>query len=405
MKKILLLATGLYLLLAPITYHPDTKLVLSYATLGNGKVWDIYSYLNKNPNDAPKFHYPPLHFWLVKMEMPLVRLIGGQKIISWLSMGGNVAFEDQNIFLYNLATKMPLLLLILATGWLLSRLALNYNYSSTIANRVAMWWLFNPITLYSGVLMGQNDILAIFLFVLGWYCLKKYPWLAFSLFGLSGAVKTYPLIWAIFIGMTLVKETWIKKMMLTAASLVVYLLSLLPFLRFDYFRQDVIYSGLSIRIFESSLNIGLGDKILVVPLLLVALLLIGIAKNIGKNLASMSLMLIAVNTIILGWIHFHPQWLMWLIPFASIWLAINNEEILSWTMLIGVLILVVMFFDDKYLYWGIVAPINPGVINLPIVSEWLDGKGVQVDLVRNLAHSIMAGLSGYWFWKTITYDK
>jgi len=46
MKKILWAAVLIYLLLAPFTYHPDTKLVLYYPTLNNGKTWDIYTYLN-----------------------------------------------------------------------------------------------------------------------------------------------------------------------------------------------------------------------------------------------------------------------------------------------------------------------------------------------------------------------
>ena len=81
MKKIILLVATIYLLIAPITYHPDTKLVLYYASLGNEKVWNIYKYLNENIDNAPKFHYPPMNYWIVKAELPIVKLVGGSEIV------------------------------------------------------------------------------------------------------------------------------------------------------------------------------------------------------------------------------------------------------------------------------------------------------------------------------------
>ncbi|EKD55994.1 MAG: hypothetical protein ACD_58C00321G0003, partial [uncultured bacterium] len=157
MRKILLLAATLYLLIAPFTYHPDNKLVLYYATLGNGKVWDIYSYLNKNYDAAPKFHYPPMHYWVVKAEYPIVKMIGGRGFDNWLKRGANEAFDDSNIFLYNLATKIPILALVLFSGGMIYKICLQYGYDKYKSRSAAAIWLFNPITLYSAVIMGQND--------------------------------------------------------------------------------------------------------------------------------------------------------------------------------------------------------------------------------------------------------
>ena len=188
-------------MIAPFTYHPDTKLVLYYPTLNNEKVWDVYTYLNENKDDASKFHYPPMHYWVLKAELPLVKLVGGNKIVDWIRTGGNIAFRDDQIYLYNLATKFPLILLVLLSGFIIFKTLIKNGYEQKIAKTAAFIWFFNPITLYSAIIMGQNDILAIFPFLLGLYFYYDLPILAFILFGAGGSIKNYPLIWAIILAL------------------------------------------------------------------------------------------------------------------------------------------------------------------------------------------------------------
>ncbi|MBI2465032.1 DUF2029 domain-containing protein [Candidatus Shapirobacteria bacterium] len=402
MRKILLFAATLYLLIAPFTYHPDNKLVLYYATLGNGKVWDIYSYLNTNYDAAPKFHYPPVHYWVVKAEYPIVRMFGGEGLDSWLRRGANEAFDDSNIFLYNLATKIPLLVMVLLTGWTIYKICLQQGYDKYKSRLAATIWLFNPVTLYSAVLMGQNDMLAITPFMLGWYLLAAHPWVAFVIFGIAGGIKTYPLIWAIYLAMTYIRFPVWKRVLLAVTSVVVYFLTMAPFLKFEYFRNEVLYSGLSTRMFEAGIDIGLGDRVLIVPLLLGILLLVAIRRKVGKSLTDIVKLLVAVNLIILGFIHFHPQWFIWVLPFMSIYLAHRRKDFLSLLMIVGVMFGVVLLFDDKFLYWGILSPLNNGLLNLPLIRDVLIGRGVDVVLLSNLLHSLAAALSGYWFWKVLS---
>lgn len=397
MKKLLLLAASVFFLIAPFTYHPDTKLVLYYPSINQGKVWDIYKYLNTNQDDAPKFHYPPMHYWVLKAEWPLVKLISGSGIEEWLKIGGNIAFNDTNIYLYNFSSKFPLLILVLLSGYLIYKICLKNAYDKKTALKAAAIWFFNPLTLYSAVIMGQNDILAIFPFILGLYFYSDKPYLAFLLFGLGGSIKNYPLIWAIILGLVYKKGTWFKKIILIAIPFLFYILTMLPFLSQNYFRQDVLYSGLSIRIFESFLDIGFGDKLLIVPVLLVVVALIGIKKSLGKNLKGQMILLLTATLLILALTHFHPQWFIWIMPFASILLA-KSKNFWWYGILIPAIMIVVLLFEDKYLYWGLLTPINPGIINLPYIGEFLQAKGVDTALLNNLAHSIIAGVAFYWLW-------
>lgn len=398
MKKIILLAAVIYFLIAPFTYHPDTKLVLYYPTLNNSKVWNIYSYLDSNKDDAPKFHYPPMHYWVLKAELPLVTLIGGKGIVEWFKSGGNMAFNNQNIFLYNFASKFPLILLVLLSGFYIYKIVLEYGYNKKIAVKAATIWFFNPLTIYSAIIMGQNDILAIFPFILGMYFYKRQPFLAFLLFGIGGSIKNYPLIWAIILGLVYVKATWIKKVSLVLTSFLVYIATMLPFLSQSYFRQEVLYSGLSVRMFDGMIDIGFGDKLLLVPLLLVFIALIGIKREFGRSLKGITTILLTSTLIILGLTHFHPQWFIWIMPFASILLSISKDKSWWFWFLLPSIAIIILLFEDKFLYWGLFSPINPNLMNLPYINETLRAEGVDVLLLNNICHSIIAGIAFYWLW-------
>jgi hypothetical protein len=347
-----------------------------------------------------------MHYWVLKAEWPLVKLVGGNGIENWLKMGGNIAFNDQKIYLYNFACKLPLLILVILSGVLIYKICLKNNLSKKTALRAAAIWFFNPLTLYSAVIMGQNDILAIFPFLIGLYFYTERPYLAFLFFGLGGSIKSYPLIWAIILALIYRKGNWFKKIVLLMIPLLVYFLSMAPFLGQNYFRQEVLYSGLSIRIFESVLDIGFGDKLLIVPVLLVLTALIGIKKKVGKSIEGVATILLTATLLILGFTHFHPQWFIWIMPFAVILMA-KSKNFWWYTALVFSIFLIIILFEDKYLYWGLLTPINPELINLPYTSEVLSAKGVDISLLNNLAHSIVAGVAFYWLWilGTLKNDK
>jgi len=385
-----------YFLIAPFTYHPDTKLVLYYPILNDGKVWDIYTYLDRNKDDAPKFHYPPMHFWVLKAELPLVKLIGGNKIVDWLKIGGNIAFKDDRIYLYNLATKFPLIILVLLSGFLIFKTLVKNGLTEKVAKRATMIWFFNPITLYSAIIMGQNDILAIFPFLLGLYFYYDLPILAFVLFGMGGSIKNYPLIWAIMLALVYPKKKFIDKIGLVLIPIFFYVATIFPFLKFEYFKNDVMLSGLSTRIFDSFLDIGMGDKLLIVPTLLVSLAMIGIKNKLSRNIYLLNSLLATSTLLILGFTHFHPQWFIWMMPFVSVLLAISAEW--WWfVVMLPALSGIILLFNDKYLYWGLFSPINSNLVNLPYINEMLTSRGIDGVLLNNLCHSIIAGVAVYWF--------
>ena len=177
-----------------------------------------------------------------------------------------------------------------------------------------------------------------------------------------------------------------------------------PFLKLPYFREEVLYSGLSVRMFDGAIDIGLGDKLLIVPTLLVLVTLIGISKKSGENLKKVGLILLSSTLVILGFTHFHPQWFIWLMPFAAISMAISSKRWWVWLTL-PALAGIILLFNDKFLYWGLLGPLNPNLINLPVISEWLQIKGVDIGLLNNLCHSIIAGIAGYSLFDCFKNEK
>jgi len=399
MKRIILLVSIIYLLIAPITYHPDTKLVLYYASLGNEKVLNIYKYLNENVDNAPKFHYPPMNYWIVKAELPVVKLVGGNGVVKWLGVGSNIAFLDKNIFLYNLATKFPLLILLLICGFMVYKISKKAGLSENRSRFASLVWYLNPITIYSGVMMGQNDILAILPFMVGFLFYFDNPILAFTLFGLGSSIKSFPLIWAIALAGVYPTKNWLKKTCLALISVLFYLITILPFLKYDYFVKDVLNSGLAMRMFESAIDFG-GIRLSVVPLMLIIVTLIGIKNNMGKNYIGLCTLLIAINFVVLGFSDFNPQWFIWIMPFWAILLAtLGGFVVLILTMV--PLAAIILLFNDKFLYWGILVPINPGLINLPYIFELIKSP----ELINNLSHWLLTSLAIYWLYVCARFKK
>ena len=406
MRKIILLTAVVYFLIAPFTYHPDTKLTLRYPALENNKVWDIYGYIYNHKLDIPDFHYPPAHFWWLKIHYPISKFLGGNGFDKWLSSGSAQASFDVNAFRYNLAAKFPLLVLGLLCGWLIFLIVKKSTADINKAKMAALLWYFNPITLYSLVIMGQNDIVAIFLFLVGMLLYEKW-WLTAMLWGLASGVKSYPIIWSIMF--LLVWEKNIYKLILKSVSVVaVYGLILLPWLGKSYFMEAVMNSGLSQRMFIANIPIGFDKEILIVPFLLIVAAF-NAWKNNGKNKMFWANFFVFLSSlIILGFSHFNPQWLLWTVPFLSIWwsiLGVSKDEVLPLLIIFVVWGGLTLGFDDKFLTWGLVTPISPNLINFPSLVELAKNKSLSLSSIINLCQTTLAGISVWYLVRKIVVKK
>ncbi len=399
MKKIVIVVIGIYLLLAPFSYHPDTKLTLVYPALEHSSIWNIYGYLDSHKTNLPQFHYPPMHYWLLKALYPPLRLLGGSQFETWLYSGSNEAAGISGVYWFNLVSKLPVLLFTLLSGLVIYQLAYNYSKDLRKARWASLLWWLNPFTLYAAVMMGQNDIFALFPFLLGLLLMRRRPTLTALLWGLAAAIKTVPLLWILVVFLGSKDKKDVKTWLLLIIPFVVYGATLLPFVNFAYFKEAVLFSGLATRMFDARIDIGFGDGVMIAPLLLIVIGLIAHKYSLSKDLKGIASLLIATNLAILGWSHFNPQWFLWLIPFGSILLALTEESVMVWLGMLVSWVVVILTFEDVFLYWGIFSPLNPNLLNLPFIPVFLKSKGLDASLLRDSAQTFLACLSLFFIYR------
>lgn len=194
MKKIVLVALFIRILLLPLTYHSD---------INNNVIWGIYArefglngfYDFLNFGNYARPDYPPLAmllflaikyiydavfgiFWKINISIPLFPSL----IIVWLRDSG-----------YQVFLKLPGALADLGIGYLLYKWLGQYK-SKNQAKQISILYLFNPAIIYLSSLWGQLDSICTLLALLALYFLQK---------------QKYALVTFFFIVSIMIKPTFI----------------------------------------------------------------------------------------------------------------------------------------------------------------------------------------------------
>ena len=367
-KYPLLIAAIFYFFIAPFFFHPDIKIIYSLAQFLSHGVANIYQYTSEVPNPAGTFVYPPLSYFVIGLFYPVVNFLAGSGFNAWLGMG-NDAVDVAGIFRYIFLIKTPLILALLATGWAISKIS---------SHKAAVWiWFFNPITIYVVGFMGQIDILPVLLTVLALLLAKPKPFLAAVLLGLGGALKTYPLLFLPFLAL-LSTSNLKRSALIFVAGLAPYILFIASFLTTPAFYSDTLTSGLTQRVLQLALPLGFMENLYLVPIVLTLLLLSAGTRHRGQiNRLSSYWLAASLLPVVLS--HFHPQWLLWSLPFIILrfeWLSLA----VFFTSAMGTILL----FPDKFLTWGLISPFNPQILFLPSLTN---------PLLQSLSHSVLVGVS------------
>lgn len=382
--RIFVAAIFLRLFLAPFFFHPDNKTIFYNSHFLSERIINIYEFLGQNPAKANlgNFPYPWLTYLVCGVYYLPLKFILGSGFTRWLSMG-NDAVAIPEIFRYLFAMKLPLILFESLIGVLLMKLIADEDKRE----RALLFWFFNPANLYAVVFMGQFDIIPAFLTVLALYLTivrKKTGWGAIAL-GIGGALKTYPLLFLPFL-VLLATKNWRQRLKLAILGLIPYGLFVFPFLGNVYFRQSSFVSGLSQRMFLLNLSIGFEEQILLVLLGLVFLVFLADWRAGKQNLTSYFL---TIPLIILAGSHFHPQWLLWAMPFLALLVGKEKRLFLPAIILLAGWLGVVLLFDDKFLTWGLVSPFDPGVFFLPPSRELVQGV-FSPALLQSICHTLFS---------------
>ncbi|MDO8503284.1 MAG: glycosyltransferase 87 family protein [bacterium] len=396
-RNILLVGTFLYILLAPFFFHPDIKTIFYLSQFLKDGVFNIYQFIAQNPDKAflGPFVYPPLTYFLFGILFLPVSIFSGLGFVEWLSQG-NDALGSTHIFQYIFVMKLPLILVHVATGYLLTKFFVEVKKKTT----VLLVWMFNPISIYIVALMGQFDGIPAFLTLWSLFTLRKKPFWAAIALGFAAAIKSYPLFLLPFLAIAGAKERK-KQVALFVIGLVPYLAFVLPFTGSKEFYGDTIVSGLSQRIFQLAWPLGFGEYILLVPAAILLLFFVSLSKDSG-NVNSALRYFLAIPLVIVAGSHFHPQWTLWSLPFLAIALVRSKQ----WAA--GVLLVLgwfgtVFLFNDIFLIWGLFGPIDSGVLFIPTSTD-LVKKFSDPLLMQSIFHTVFT-VSAFWITWNVFKEK
>lgn len=397
--KIFYIAIFFHFLLSPFLYHPDLKNTFYHASFLSQGVVNIYDYLDQNPDKATlgTFNYPPLTYLLFGILEPLTELLSGPGFSQWIAMG-NDAVSVPHISRYLFLMKLSLLLASIAVGMLL----LNLVKGMREQRFVVLFWFFNPITIYSIQFMGQYDIFPVLLIVLSLVLVQrqKLSFAAIAL-GLGAGLKAFPLLLVPLLALA-VGRGWRQRLRLFIFGSLPYLLVIAPFLPSSAFREIAMMSGLSQRIFILGLDVGFGERILLVPLVLILIYLFAGRRDSAQP-TTLSGYFLATFLAILAGSHFHPQWALWAVPFLAILLA-GDKRIWPPTILLLIAFFgKVIFFDDIFLNWGIFGIIDPGVLFMPTITD-LVKKFLDPLLAQSIFHTLFT-ISAFWIAWSVFKEK
>lgn len=402
--QVLLIALFVRFLLMPFLYHPDIKSHHFHFYFLSQKVINIYQYLADNIQNLPytdTFNYPPLVYFLFGTIQILLRPFLGNGFISWIFDWGPERIFNPRIFHYLFVLKIPYLILDIVTAFVLTQ----FFKEKKQKQKVFLFWLFNPILLYAIYGLSHFDILPSLLVLLAvLLVLRDRKKLGGLTLGVAAAFKTYPLLLLPFLVILGSKKTR-ERLIIFILGIIPYVISILPFLNSIAFRQSVLFSGLSQRLFLAGIPLGFGENLIIFIAALTFLFFLAFHRfSSGKE--QIIPFFLVIFLLIFSLSHFHPQWIIWILPFLTIVLVRKPSLLFPQTIFYLAFLGVVFLFNDRAQLLGLLTPINPDFVGVPNIFEVLRDKNI-IDpfLIQSLIHSVLSGTAFWIGWQVLKKDE
>jgi hypothetical protein len=280
-------------------------------------------------------------------------------------------------------------------GWYLCK---TVSGSAASKKLVLVFWLFNPLSLYTIYMLSGFDLLPVFLTVLAWhYVTQKDPVRAGLFLGLGTAIKSYPLLLLPFV---LLRAKNLKQGLaalgLFFAGLI---LPVLPVIGSAEFRYTMTHSNLMQRIFTAGIEIGGGQSLPVYVIVLALTFWLSLSRRHHYDLLPEFL---TVTLSVLLFSHFHAQWAVWCLPFLAVLLARRPQIWPVMSAIVTGIFTVNMLLADQYAFLGLFTIINPQAIFFPPFPEII-ASVIDPIWLQSLAHTLLTA-SGIWLiilaWQT-----
>lgn len=313
MKKLIILAVVLRLLVAAFYFHPDIKTFNYQASFLKHGVFNIYTYLTENKKTLSlreEFVYFPLTYFTLGSYQAIASPILGKGFDAWLADAGVNSFvRNPQIFKYLIVLKLPYIAVDILIGYLIMK----FFDDREKAKKAFIFWLFNPFTIALFYIFSNVDIFPVALTVVSLLLAKRNKLVASSLLlGIGAGFKLYPILLVpfLFLKAGSVKE----KLMVVLVPIFVFTVITIPFLS-TAFVQSALISGLTTRIFNPGFSTGFGEYNIIGLTGFVALFFYGLL--VDKKIKLLNYW-VALFLLIFSFSHFNIQWLAWVAPFLVI---------------------------------------------------------------------------------------
>lgn len=403
--KIGLLGLVLRLVMMPITAHSDIwALGFGQYFFTQKKVFNIYDYLYHLPlsdelvkNYGTNFYtYPPLAYFTLGLFGLILRPLADPGFGQWLVSNFSKIYSNPQVFRSLFLLKLPYLVFDLGTAFLLT----SFFKEEKKKKAAFLLWVFNPLALYTSFMVGQFDIIPVFLIVLSLYfALKnKKAWAAIVL-GVGGALKMFPLFFLPPL-ILILGQTFKEKMKLAFLGVAPYFLSIAPFLGSIAFRQVVLFSSQSQKMLFMILPLSGAEGIFVFAFFY--FLICFAAAYFKRDRENFWFYPLMILLLFFSVTHYHPQWFLWLTPFLILELVTNNfaHKWLQLTLLSCFLVLA--FFFEPSLHLGLFVPLNPSLANLSGGLEEVVSRFYDPFQLKSLVRSLFAAAAVFLIYLNIT---
>jgi len=385
-KKLFLLAVILRLLVMPFFYHPDIKTYSFQSSFLKKGVVDIYSYLVKEKPNLPlkeEFVYFPLTYYFLGSYQAVASPLLGAGFEKWISDASATSMETPGVYRYLFILKLPYLIFDILVAFLLVGLVQKEENK----RKLFISWLFNPFTIFLVYVYSNIDIIPVFLSLLTLLLVRKEKnLLSGVVLGLAFCFKAYPVIMLPFVLLTL--KSFRESMKFVSGFILLILLFIAP-LWSNSFLMSAFNSGLTTRIFSTGITLGFGESIMIVILSLTLLFYISFNKINNRNawIFYMSSILL-----ILSFIHFHIQWILWVFPFLILVKTLKPSLSIPVYIFSMCSFVVVWLYFDKAMTVGVLSPIST-MLTYSVQPSSLIQKFFDPYVLQGIFHSVLAGSS------------
>ncbi len=399
LTKVFLLAILLRVLIMPFYFHPDIKTYNFQSSFLKNGVFNIYNYLVVNKDLLPireDFVYFPLTYFTLGTYQVIISPLLGPNFTSWISDASATAAQRIGTFRYLFLLKLPYLIVDLVVPFLLIKF-----FDSDIQKRKAfILWLFNPISIAIIYIFSNVDIFPVALSLLSiWLFQTKKYLLGFTILGISVGFKAYPILFLPFLFL-FIKSPKQKVKLLVVLTAVVGLI-IAPFIS-SAFINSAVLSSLTTRLAFPGIGIGFGESLMIGIISLVVLFFTAYLKK-NDRLNSVQYYITALLLLLFSTIHYHIQWLLWIMPFVifiSILHSNLSKLIWIWAFLAC---LIPILYDDKSMSISLLSTISPLYNLLPTPFLVLE-RIYDPFLLQGIIHSLLFSIAAILVWRSLQYN-